>query len=96
MCLNEKYLNIHADKYFYFLFLIRNDLKQGDACYEEKYRKVFSDTRKSPGVEVLGNESKCILLCRQEDPVRNSKTKRPKGSFKLEADLKYLGTTLTN
>lgn len=41
MCLNEKYLNIPSDKYFYFIFLIRNDLKQGDVCYEGKYRKVF-------------------------------------------------------
>jgi hypothetical protein len=36
----------------------------------------FSDTRKSAGLEVLGNESKCIFLCRQKDPVRNSKAKK--------------------
>jgi hypothetical protein len=41
MCLNENYVNIHWDKYFYFIFLIRNDLKKGDSCYEGKYRKVF-------------------------------------------------------
>jgi len=34
----------------------------------------FSDTGKNAGLEVLGNESKCIFLCRQKDPVRNSNT----------------------
>jgi hypothetical protein len=36
----------------------------------------FSYTRKSAGLEVLSNESKCIFSCRQKDPVRNSKAKR--------------------
>lgn len=95
MCLNEKYLHIHANKYFYFIFLIRNDLKQGNACHEEKYRKVFRHQEES-WLEVFGNEITCIFMCRQKDPVRNSKAKRANGSFDLEADLKYLGTTLTN
>lgn len=56
----------------------------------------FSDTTKNVGLEVLANENKCIFLCRQKDSVRNSKAKRANWSFKLEAGLKYLGTTLTN
>lgn len=56
----------------------------------------FSDTRKSGGLEVLDNASKCIFLCRKKDSVRNSKAKKANWSFKFEADLKYLGTTLTN
>jgi hypothetical protein len=56
----------------------------------------FSDTRKGAGLEMLGYESKYIFLCRQKDPVRNSKAKRANWSFQLYVDLKYLGTTLTN
>ena len=56
----------------------------------------FSDTRKTAGLEVLGNEGKRIFLWRQKDSVRNSNAQGANWSFKLEADLKYLGRTLTN
>ena len=96
MCLTEIYSRVRVGKNLSDMFPIKIAVKQGDALSPLLFNFALILASKEIGLEVNADETKYMVVSRDQNAGRNHSIKIENRSFEMGEEFKYLGKFLKN